>query len=95
MGQAPAAKKPAQAQDQQANLTELMSLMGGAQEQHSAQTPKPGQQAELQKLLEQITLQTPVQPAPQNGTPSEQKVSLASQNGNKPAPIQAPTEQAA
>ena len=85
-----AAERPAQTEDSQQGLKELLSLFGGMLQPTSSTTqnsspsqsadasPKSNPEAELVQLLNQISSQQP-------------QVSLASQNANKPAPAQAPT----
>lgn len=82
---APAAEKPAQTSAPQAQLPaeavdQLMAQLGQGQAPQA--NTSDGLDAMLQNILNQ---------APQNGTPSEPQVSLASQNANKPALTQAPT----
>jgi len=88
MGSAPAAEKPAQTSAPQAQdpqmlqaIDQVMAQLGQGQAPADA-TSNNGLGAMLETILNQN---------PQNGTSSEPKVSLTSQNENKPAPTQAPT----
>ncbi len=94
MGSAPAAEKPAQAQAQlglrqaaQAQDPQTLQAIDQVMAQlGQGQAPQANTSDGLDAMLQNI-----LNPAPQNGTPSELKVSLASQNANKPAQTQAPT----